>query len=212
MKIGNKIGLVLGATVLLLTGLSALSLWGSRTNGRLAVTLTERLTKARLAESIRGDTSAITMNLAKMVLSGKKINENANRILDLRKNRIGALEQFRALADSPVSIKHATELGEMVQSQASANDRIVSDLASGRVMDASKDFRVAFTIAETVYAKAKEASQYQVQRADEAEQERKATANEIWIALTAGSLLAIAGRHHRRPHSGARHRAAAHRA
>ena len=54
MKIGKKIALVLGGIVLLLAGLSALSLWGIAPTNKLAVTMAQRLTKARLAESYSG--------------------------------------------------------------------------------------------------------------------------------------------------------------
>ncbi len=54
MKIGRKIGLVLGGVSILLAGLSALSLWGIHTNGQLAATLVQRLTKARLAQTVGG--------------------------------------------------------------------------------------------------------------------------------------------------------------
>ena len=101
MKIGKKITLVLGVVMLLLAGLSAVSLWGIRTDEKAAITLAQRLTKARLAGSVQGDTSAITMNLAKMVLSGKRSSETADRIQELRKSRTAALEQFVAMADTP---------------------------------------------------------------------------------------------------------------
>ena len=80
MKIGKKITLVLGGIILLLAGLSGLSLWGTHANEALAVTLVQRLTKARLAGAVEGDTSAITMNLARMILSGKRDSETVQHI------------------------------------------------------------------------------------------------------------------------------------
>jgi len=57
IKIGKKISLVLGGIVLLVSGLSALSLWGLRTSERLTNNSIDRLTKARLAEEIAGQPS-----------------------------------------------------------------------------------------------------------------------------------------------------------
>ncbi len=176
MKIGKKITLVLGVVMLLLAGLSAVSLWGIRTNEKAAITLAQRLTKARLAGSVQGDTSAITMNLAKMVLSGKRSSETAERIQELRKSRTAALEQFVAMADTPTSVKHGADMAELVQSQQAANDRVLAALGAGRGADAAKEFRSAFSLAEALYAKGNEASQFQVTRASEAEQARKETA------------------------------------
>ena len=59
VKIGRKISFVLGAIVVLLAGLSALSLWGTRTNERLAADSIARVTTSRVAETIAGDTAAI---------------------------------------------------------------------------------------------------------------------------------------------------------
>ena len=125
MKIGKKIALVLGGVVLLLAGLSALSLWGIRTNEQAAMTLAQRLTKARLAGSIQGDTSAITMNLARMVLSGKRSSETADAAFwSCGKAAPRHWNSSRCMADTPTSIKHGADMAELVQSQQAANDRV----------------------------------------------------------------------------------------
>jgi methyl-accepting chemotaxis protein len=193
MKIGKKITLVLGGIILLLAGLSGLSLWGTHTNEALAVTLVQRLTKARLAGTVEGDTSAITMNLAKMILSGKRDNATVEHVAELRKTRAAALEEFKTLADTPTSIKHGADMAELVASQTAANDGVVSAMGAARMTDAAREFRTAYAIAGTLYAKASEASQYQVDRAAEIEKTRRETANVIWMALIGGSLFAAAG-------------------
>ena len=163
IKIGKKITLVLGGITLMLAGLSALSLWGIRSNEKASLTLTQRLTKARLAGSVQGDTSAITMNLAKMVLSGKQDSETAARIQELRKSRTAALEEFVMLADTPTSIKHGADMTALVHSLATANDQVLTRFGRRRDWQTRpRAFRSAFSLAEALYAKAKEASQFQV--------------------------------------------------
>jgi methyl-accepting chemotaxis protein len=193
MKIGKKIALVLGGVVVLLTGLSGLSLWAIHTNEQQAVAVAQRLTKAMLASNVQGDTSAIVMDMSKMLLAGKQIDETLNHLNELRKSRAAALEQFRAMVDTPTSIKHATEMAELVQSQMAANEGVLSALAAGQSVDAAKGFRTAFSIATSLYIKAKEASQFQLDKAAEAEQSQKKTANTVWMSLIAGSLFALAG-------------------
>jgi methyl-accepting chemotaxis protein len=193
MKIGKKITLVLGVVMLLLAGLSGLSLWGTHANETLAVTLVQRLTKARLAGTVEGDTSAITMNLAKMILSGKRDKETVQHIAELRKTRIAALEQFKELADTPTSIKNGADMAELVESQVVANDGVMAALSAARMADAAKDFRSAFAISTALYTKAHEASQYQLDRAAEIEKTRQETANLIWMVLVGGSLFAAGG-------------------
>ena len=193
MKIGKKITLVLGGIVLLLAGLSGLSLWGTRANEALGVTLSQRLTKARLAGTVEGDTSAITMNLARMILSGKRDGGTVQHIAELRKSRMAALEQFKMLADTPTSIKHGADMAELVESQMAANDGVMKALGAARMADAAGEFRSAFTIATALYSKANEASRFQGEQAAEIDKTRKETASLIWIALLGGSLLAAGG-------------------
>jgi methyl-accepting chemotaxis protein len=193
MKIGKKIALVLGGVVLLLMALSALSLWGTSANEKLAAALAQRLTQARLATVIQGDTSAITMDMAKMMLAGEQSGETVDHVRELRKSRADALEQFKALANTPTGVKQSADMEEMVQAQIAANERTLSSLGSGRLPQAGKDFRTAFAISTSLYAKAKEAAQFELEKADENTKISKATANTIWMALIGGSLLAAGG-------------------
>jgi CHASE3 domain sensor protein len=71
MKIGRKIAFILGGIILLLTGLSALSLWGTSTNQKAATTLVQRMTKARLAATVEAETSAVTAAIERMVIEKK---------------------------------------------------------------------------------------------------------------------------------------------
>src|SRR5579863_2564554 len=193
MKIGKKITVVLGGVILLLVGLSGLSLWGIRTNEKLAVTLVQRLTKARLARAVQAGTSAITMNMAKMVLAGKKSGEIVDHIVELRKTRNVALEQFQSMADTPTSIKHGQDMADMVHSQIPTNDATIAALGEGHSPEAARNFRAAFLISESLYAKATEAADFQVAKAAEAEQSRKEASSTVLISLITGSLLALGG-------------------
>ncbi len=75
VKIGRKIGLVLGGNVLVLTLLSALSLWGIRANEQLSAEGADLLAQARLAEVIAGTDANINATVGKMVYD-KKVSED----------------------------------------------------------------------------------------------------------------------------------------
>src|SRR5580692_541985 len=113
MKIGKKIVLALGSMVFLLMGLSALSMWGTSSNQKQAVTQAQRMTKARLAESISGDTAAVALNMGRMILDKKASEDLLNRIVARKKLRLEAVEEFKRLADTPTSIKHGAEMEEI---------------------------------------------------------------------------------------------------
>ena len=94
IKIGRKITLVLGGVVVVLTALSALSLWGQRANEQLAVALTQRLTKARLAERVDGTTAGIVADLGRMIVQKRASEDLVNDVRNLRNTRAAALDQF----------------------------------------------------------------------------------------------------------------------
>ena len=81
------------------------------------------------------------------------------------------------LADTPTSIKHGADMGELVESQTAANDGVMSALGAARMADAAREFRAAFSIATALYTKANEASQYQVNEPWNLRKTRKETSS-----------------------------------
>ena len=191
MRFGKKIGLVLGGIIFLLAGLSVLSLWGIQTNERLATTLVQRLTKARLAEKVDSDTLAVAMNLGRIVIDKKVTEDLANRISARKKDLLESAEQFKVLADTPTSIKQGGEMVDLVQA-ASPHSKAALELAfAGRFAEASKELHVYYSAAQTLRDKCREAADFQLTRTAEAEKTNKETASTIWLTLILGSLAAV---------------------
>jgi len=193
MKIGRKIGLVLGAIVLLLVGLSALSLWGSRSSEQRMALMIQRATKGRLAEVVTGETAAVGQAIGRMVIAGRVSDDVLAQIAENRKSRTASLDEFKMLADSPTSIKHGADMAEMVQSSAAIADRVMASLKAGRAAEATTEFRAYSTASLALRTKAKEAAVFQENRVVQAEKEDKETASTMLWSLTLGSLFAIAG-------------------
>src|ERR1035438_2354882 len=192
IKIGRKITLVLGTIILLLTGLSGLSLWGIHTNEKLSATLVQRLTKGRLAERISGDTAAVALNIGTMIIE-KKASENCmNRIVARKKSRAEAVEEFKRLADTPTSINQGAEIAELIETAAALSKKAMEQIAAGRFADAQRSFLSYASMGDTIRDKAREAATFQDVRAAEVEKSNKESSSTIWMALIAGSLLAIA--------------------
>jgi methyl-accepting chemotaxis protein len=192
LKIGKKIAAVLGGIVLLLTGLSGLSLWANHTTERLANDSLNRLTKSKLAEQIAADTAEVVKHVANMIIVKRVNSEDTNQIAEVRKARIAAMAQFKELANTPKSIQHAADMAELAKVMAAADDQIIGFLAAGRQADAIKGFQTAFTAGTEMYAKAKEASAWQEQLVAENEKKREETTSLIWMALIGGCLFALA--------------------
>ncbi|HEX3745512.1 MAG TPA: methyl-accepting chemotaxis protein [Bryobacteraceae bacterium] len=192
LTIGRKIGFVLGAMVALLTGLSALSLWALRSNEKMAEESVGRVTTARLAETIAGESSAVAQYMGKMIIAKTTIDEIVNQIVEMRKVRTAALAQFKQRANTPKSAKQAEEMGELVRAADASNDAIMTWLAADLFEQATQDFSKSSVIAADMHAKAKEASEWQEQLIQDSERARKRTSTLIWMALISGCLFTIA--------------------
>jgi methyl-accepting chemotaxis protein len=192
IKIGRKIALVLGGIVLLLAGLSVLSLWGTSSNQKASTTVVQRLTKARLAESITGESAAIAQDIGTMVLSGKTTDDALTRVAEAKKIRAAALEEFKALADTPTSVKHGADMADAVQGAAVHLENVMGALKAHRAVDAAKGYRLYTEAALALRVKAKEAALFQTTKAAESEKVSQDTASTIWISLIIGSLFALA--------------------
>ena len=194
IKIGKKISLMLGGILITLGGLCALSLWGLRTEERLAKDSIDRLTQSRIAESISGETSAIGQavgqNVGIVLLGEKATKESEDQILQMRKNRNASLEEFRVRADTPESIQQAADMVDLVKASAASDERLSTDLSTGKLAEAGQEFRKSPVLSGNLRAKAKEASKGQEQLVLENEKKREASSRTIWMVLIGGSLFA----------------------
>jgi methyl-accepting chemotaxis protein len=195
LKIGRKIACVLGGITLVLIGLSVLSLWGLSTGERLAADSIDRLTESRLAESIAGDTAAIGQAVGKdvgnMILGEKASDASAKQIAELRKSRDAALQDFRARANTPESIKHGADMADLVQASTACDESINSLLLAGRFAEVGQKFRQSSALSGSLRAKAEEAAQWQAQLVAENEKKRQTTSRTVWMVLIGGCLCAI---------------------
>jgi methyl-accepting chemotaxis protein len=194
VKIGKKIAVVLAGNLLVLAGSSALALWGLRTGERLAEDSIDRLVESRVAEKISGDTSAVGQavgqNVGTILLGDKPTEESLKQILQLRKDRAAALDEFKAKANTPETARHAADMAELVQKSSASDERLASDLSSGKLAEAGKEFRESPLLSGSLRAKAQEASKLLEQMVAQNETKRKESARTIWFVLIIGSLVA----------------------
>ena len=192
VKIGKKIGFILGATIILLAGLASLSMWALRLNERMAQESLDRVTSARLAETVAGESAAISQYMAKMIIAKTTVDDLVNQIVEMRKARAGALAQFKADANNPKSVKQAAELADLVKAADTSNDAVMTWLAAELFDQATQEFNTSSSIAGAMHAKAKEASQWQHELVEASEKARHKNSTFVWIALIGGCLFTTA--------------------
>jgi nitrogen fixation/metabolism regulation signal transduction histidine kinase len=191
LRIGRKITLVLGGIVVTLAGLAALSLWTTHTNELQAAILFQRLTEARLAEQIDGDTAAIGTDLGQVIVEKKAAENLLAEIADRKKSRAAALEKFRSLADTQTVVKQSSEMAEMAQSASESSKKTIELVTAGRMAEAIKAFHGNALVRLDLRAKAKEAAALQDSQVAESQAASRGTSNTIWTALISGSLFAL---------------------
>lgn len=192
IPIGRKITLVLGGTVVLLTALSALSLWGIHTIEGLMQDSIEHLGMSQLAQDIVAEQANISIDFGKMVLAQNAGEDLVKQELDSQKNRDKELAKFKAGAITPESARHATEMAEVALKRTVANEAIMAHLRAGRYQEAAREYDLPLG-KSSLRATAKKASEWEEQMVVENEKRRKDTSRAVWMALIGGCLVAAAG-------------------
>ena len=102
------------------------------------------------------------------------------------------MEEFKRLADSPTSIKHGVDMADLIESASVLSKKAADQIAAGRFADAQRNFETYAAMADKIRDKAREAAQFQDDRAAVVEKTSKDTASTVWMWLITGSLFAIA--------------------
>ena len=154
--------LVLGGIVLILAGLSGLSLVGQSAPTRAWRTLmAQRLTKARLAEDGRGRHCGDRCEHGKDDPTKKRQRDLPRRSRARKKNARRHWKNSRALADTPTSIKHGADMAELSSRARRPNN---DDEASRRgpvCGGGRRAFALSAQWPTNLRAKANEAAQFQ---------------------------------------------------
>ncbi len=191
IRIGKKIALGLGGAVLLLTGLSALSLWGMRIGESLTRDTIERLAESQLAATVASEQGNISIAVGKMVLAKSATAALVKEELQSRKNRDTALAEFKAGANTPDELKQAAELAEVAAKRTEANDIIFENLHAGRYEEAARLYGLPLGKL-SLRAKGKEVAVREQKKVDENEKRRNDTSGALWRVLIGGCLFAVA--------------------
>lgn len=192
IRIGKKIALVLGGAVVLLAGLSALSLWGLGLGQRLTEDSIDRLTEAQLAASIASEQANISIDMGKMVIARRANPAILEEIADYEKTRDAAVGDFKRRADTPKSVAEGAEMAEIAAKRTEANNLINTALKAGKYAEAARLYNVPLGKL-SLRSKAREASEWQLQLVAENEKKRKKAAGTVWFALVSGCVIAVAG-------------------
>jgi methyl-accepting chemotaxis protein len=150
----------------------------------------DKLTKRYLAEQITGGVGAAELTVQTMVFSKATAEQKAD-LIQIRKRYIGALEDFKARADSAKSKGHAADMEALVQQFIAANNHLLDVASARRQAEAVRLLReTSLPLSKTLRAKAAEAEDWQAQRIKAGEQDLEAVVSTIRWTMILGSLVA----------------------
>jgi methyl-accepting chemotaxis protein len=194
IRIANKLALLLGANLFLLTALSGLAMWGLQSIEKYDVKARIGTRSALLAEKVSGSAASIGRIVARMILLKRDRNEDRSKIGALESECLTSLQEYQRLADSARSTKQGVKMGELIQSWKSFRAQIFDRMKARRYAEAGDLYGYeADPLFKELRATATEAVAWQEQNIDRTEADRAAASSRIWWSLIAGCLLSMAG-------------------
>jgi len=131
IKIGRKLTLVFGGTVLLVLCLTALALWSVRAI-HAAMKASERESHmTALAERIAGDVGAIAQRVATMTLAKEAVPGIMAQLLAKRADYLATFEEFRTMQVTEDDKRHLKEAEETATQWREADNRLIALLQAG---------------------------------------------------------------------------------
>jgi methyl-accepting chemotaxis protein len=189
MRIGKKLGLVLGVCVCLLASLAGLALWGNATMAKYESDSLDRLTKCLLAEQFANGTAVATLHVE--ALAQRTTADEKDVLAQIRKEYRAALDEFTRRANTPKSRQQAADMAALVQDFVAVNTRVIELSEAGKHVEALNLFREkSVRFSSSVRAKAAEAEKWQEQLVEQNEQQRQSAASTVWLALVLGGSFA----------------------
>ena len=143
IKIREKMGLLMGASVLQLVCLAGVSLWTVQTLNQGLAEIREEGRKGSLALHTASQVNAIGVTVANGLLSRTFDEQTVNQVLTLRKEYLGYFEALSALSDSAEGKRRLQALEQLVQQWRDADNRLIRTAKAGNRIEASAIYRDA---------------------------------------------------------------------
>jgi methyl-accepting chemotaxis protein len=141
IKIGQKIGLLIGASVLQLVCLVAVAFWAVQTLNHGLGAATEEGRKGALALNISSQVNAIGVIVTNGLLTNRFDDRIMSRIQAVRKEYLGYLEVLSALSDSGEGNRRRQILEETVRQWREGNNRLIQADKAGKQAEARTIYR-----------------------------------------------------------------------
>ncbi len=192
LKIGRKLGLVLGLIVLQLSLLGGLSIWSLRLVSHSMDEGQQQSTRMVLAQRVSSDLAEISAQIGNAILSADLKLDDA-QVISLQRNYAAALKEMKALPDTAKGAKLTASLEAAVTQWTQAKDEILKHTARSDRRAATAYYRTEYP---NVYGDTKAAIgdllEYRSEQLDAINRGRNVLVQRINGALLGIGLTAIA--------------------
>jgi methyl-accepting chemotaxis protein len=138
IKIGRKLGLAFGASILLSACLAGQALWSVRAI-HAAMDDSERQSRMMtLARQVSADTGGIAQRVAAMTLARKVAPDTMAQILELRTDYLAASGALKSMAHLAEGKRQLAEMDQILARWREADDRVKSLLKAGKAAQAAE--------------------------------------------------------------------------
>src|SRR6266545_1217906 len=132
VRIGQKMGLMIGASALQLVCLTGVAFWGVRTLDRAMDAAKDEGRRGALALSISSNANAVGMNVGSALLAKNFDAGTISRILTLRKEYTGYFEELATLSNTVEDKRHRETLLQTIQQWREANAGLIAAVQAGK--------------------------------------------------------------------------------
>ncbi len=135
VKIGKKLGLLIGAGVLQVVCIAGVAWWGLHTLDTQAVAARQEARRTALALQISSDANAVTTHIAGALLA-RKFDPRLEEIAALRKEYLADFAELATISASAEGKRRRESLEQIVTEWRQLNVTVVESLQAGRVGEA----------------------------------------------------------------------------
>ena len=192
VNLSRKLILVLGGCVLLLAGLSILSLWGFHSIAKYELDTRHRMHQRFLVEAVARGVSEALIHV-QVIADAKTDTRNEKAELQrVRKAYLAQLAEFKAAANTEQSRRHADQIEALVAEFIAINTGVLEMAANGHHEIAARQFdEKSLPTFRRVKERVDEADKWQTQLLEDDERRSSQVASAVWMAIAIGSVAAI---------------------
>ena len=191
MKIGKRLALASGATVLQLACVAGLALWALNASNAAATKEALYAHKLELAARVDARISELALDMSSLPFS-KHVSRDADRVMAVRKEYKESFDFLKANATTDEDREGLGKIEQVIVPWRELNNQTMEAARAGKHLDAAKVVTESLGRFQALKSAVSEYLVYRQRRLDSVQEEQRAAVSRVMMWLIAISLLAVA--------------------